>query len=285
MRILGSLFVVFICLFTACGPPSDPRNEYQKKGAYPITGGTFHEPVAAVVIDRNGVLEKSWGTGSAFLVDAKKGLFGTAKHVVDQDVSYKLFFCGRAYRAERVLSSVITDVGFIRIVGGFDPSLFPPPYPIAQRVNIGERVFIRGIHPHEPDLQENKIVHGIIKDYYGMTNNRDEFVYDDLIGMVQNLDVYHSSSEIQGSDSNLEGLIQQYTQITAGSDHIISFRGLSGGPTVNSKGEVVGINSVEPGAQGDYIVENGGIRYRPLITLELTSAGELKRATRSLGQY
>src|SRR3989344_5749373 len=156
---------LFLFVLIACGPPKDHLTDYQKTRTYPIEGKCV-EPVAAVVIERNGRFDVQMATGSASLEIKESGIFSTANHVVFLDTEYKLFFCGRVYKGRRILNAGISDVGFLKITDNFDPSIFPEPYKLAESVRVGEQVFIRGIHIHPKKLQDGKVVHGIVQKYY-----------------------------------------------------------------------------------------------------------------------
>lgn len=272
---------VFLCLFVlaACGPPKDHLNQYQKTRTYPTEGGC-KEPVASVVIERNGRFDVAAATGSAFLVESKEmGMFGTANHVVELDVEYKLFFCGKVYKARRILDPGVSDVGFLKITDEFDPSAFPQPYEIAESAKVGEQVFIRGIHVHPERLQKEKVIHQIVREYYGLVSTA-EFVYDDLSAMITDKEVLIPNSSVQGGESGgLSDVVLRNFSARAIHDHVISFGGLSGGPTVNRRRQIVGINVNGPAIEGETVLELDGIlHYYPVVTLNLLPADELKRA-------
>lgn len=272
--------LIFLFVLVACGPPKDHQNQYQKTRTYPVNG-ECKEPVAAVVIERNGRFDVASATGSASLSEPKEaGIFSTADHVIELDVEYKLFFCGRVYKALRILDSGVADVGFLKITDEFDPSTFPQPYEVAESVRVGEQVFIRGIHMHPENLQEGKIIHNIVREYYGLVDTR-EFVYDDLSALITSSEILTPNSSVRGMDSGggLGDVILRNFMARAIHDHVISFGGLSGGPTVNRQGQQVGINSTELGDEGQSIWERDGIlHYYPRVTLNLLPADELKRA-------
>lgn len=272
MRIIGALLCLFVC---ACGPPGDHRNEYQKSNTYPFDDG-FKEPVGVLMIERNGQMG---AMGSIFLRDKERGIFATAEHVVPLETDYKIFFLGKVYRGVRVLDAGVADVGFFRISGDFDPSGFPEPYPIADSVSEGERVFIRGIHIHSRKLQEGRKIHRIARSYYELSGEG-EFVYDNLPAVVRDKKQLLSNSDVAGNDgSELAEVVLHNFVVVADQDHVSSFGGLSGGPTVNERGEVVGINSTELAAEGITVLERNGIyRYYERKTLNLLPLNELKHA-------
>ncbi len=290
------LFALVIFTSFACGPPSDHRTKNQKTASYPIEGN-FREPIAPVVIDRNGRFDVAARTGSAFLLNKEQGIFGTAKHVVGEidtkhnagefEAKYKLFFCGHVYIAERVLDTGVTDISFLRITSKFNPNDFPEPYRIAESMGVGEDVFVRGIHMHPTELQKDKVVHRIVRDYYGITAPKEkerEFVYDNLPAIIVDKEVLRRGDSVKNDDQNSpNALVQKDYGLKTKQDHKISFGGLSGGPTVNLKNEVVGINVVESGNEGDYVLDEKGINYRPRVTLQLLPGDELKRAMARLG--
>lgn len=282
------LFILSVLVVFACGPPGDNLTEYQKTKTYPIEGD-FREPIAAVVIERNGRFDVAAKMGSAFLRNKERGLFATARHVIDLDVTYKLYFCGKVYKARRILDAGVTDVGFLGITDYFDPADFPEPYPIGDVSKAGDSVFARGIHMHRESLQKDKIIHRITEMYYGIKETeivngkfeKKEFVYDDLPAKVLGEDALVALiKKPEMNAENLDYLIKnQPTLIETRDDHKISFGGLSGGPTVNARGEIVGVNVVELGDdEGVYVWDENGIKYRPRITLAILASDEIKRA-------
>ena len=280
--------LLFLFALTACGPPKDHLNSYQKTGTYPVSG-ECKEPVASVVIERNGRFDVAARMGSAFLVEPKElGIFATADHVIELDIEYKIFFCGKVYKARRIIDAGVTDVGFARIIDNFDSADFPEPYPVGDVPKVGDRVFARGIHMHRESLQKDKVIHRITEMYYGIKSTemvngkfeRKEFVYDDLPATTLNEDALIAlmkKPEIGKED--FDYLVKNHpTLMETKDDHKISFGGLSGGPTVNARGEVVGVNVVELGDEGGYVWDQNGINYRPRITLAILTSDEIKRA-------
>lgn len=277
-----TLFALSFALF-ACGPSKDHLTHYQKTRTYPVEGKCV-EPVAAVVIERNGRFDVANATGSASLEDKDRGIFSTANHVVFLDIEYKLFFCGRVYKARRILDSGVSDVGFLKITDSFDPSVFPKPYELAGSVAVGEQVFIRGVHKHSKNLQDEKVIHRIVREYYGLVDT-EEFVYDDLSAMITDKDVLTPNSVIENQDSGeLKDVVLRNFAARAIHDHVRKFSGLSGGPTVNRMGQKVGINSNGPTDEGETILERDGIfHYYPVVTMYLLPVDELKRALARIG--
>jgi len=269
---------LFLFVLIACGPPKDHLTDYQKTRTYPIEGKCV-EPVAAVVIERNGRFDVQRATGSASLEIKETGIFSTANHVVFLDTEYKLFFCGRVYRARRILDPGISDVGFLKITDDFDPATFPEPDELAESVQVGEPVFIRGIHMHPEKLQEGKIIHNIVREYYGLTDTA-EFVYDDLSALITEKDVLIPNSSFENQEmGGLGDVVLNNFSARAIHDHVTGLGGLSGGPTVNRMGQKVGINSNGPVDEGQTILERDGIfHYYPVVTMNLLPVDELKRA-------
>lgn len=278
MQRAGFMFFVLGFALFACGPPGDHLTHYQKTGTYPVSS-ECKEPIAAVVIERNGRFDVAASTGSASLEIKEAGIFSTANHVIFLDVEYKLFFCGKVYKARRILDHGVSDVGFLKIVDVFNHSTFPEPYELAESVQIGEPVFIRGIHIHPKKLQEGKIIHGVVQKYYGLATTVD-FVYDDLAATITNKDVLVPNSAFENQDfGELKDVVLRNFIARAAHDHVNKFSGLSGGPTVNRMGQKVGINSNGPVEEGEKVLERDGlIHYYQVVTMNLLPVDELKRA-------
>lgn len=270
--------LIFLILLTGCGPSKDHLIDYQKTRTYPVEGKCV-EPIAVVVIERNSRFDISNATGSASLEDKERGIFSTADHVVFLDIEYKLFFCGRVYKARRILDPGVSDVGFLKIIDDFDPSVFPKPYELAESVAVGEQVFIRGIHTHPEKLQKGKTIHRIVQGYYGLVDT-EEFVYDDLSAMITDQEVLIPNSTFGNQDSGeLKDVVLRNFKARTIHDHVTRFSGLSGGSTVNRMGQKVGINSNGPAEEGETILERDGIlHYYPVVTMNLLPVDELKRA-------
>ncbi|OGN03844.1 MAG: hypothetical protein A2655_01110 [Candidatus Yanofskybacteria bacterium RIFCSPHIGHO2_01_FULL_43_42] len=286
--------LIFLVLLVGCGPPKDHLTDYQKTGTYPVSG-ECKEPVAAVVIERNGRFDVAASMGSASLVGHRSkdlGIFTTADHMIELDIEYKLFFCGKVYKAQRIIDAGVTDIGFLRIVDDFNPADFPEPYPVGDMPKVGEDVFARGIHMHRESLQKDKVIHRITEMYYGIKETETvngkletkEFVYDNLPAKVLSEDALIAFMERPDINAeSLEYMTKNHpTLMKTRDDHKISFGGLSGGPTVNARGEVVGVNVVEFGNEGDYIWDENGITYRPRVTLAILTSDNIKRALNGL---
>ena len=216
----------------------------------------------------------------------------TADHMIELDIEYKLFFCGKVYKAQRIIDAGVTDIGFLRIVDDFNPADFPEPYPVGDMPKVGEDVFARGIHMHRESLQKDKVIHRITEMYYGIKETETvngkletkEFVYDNLPAKVLSEDALIAFMERPDINAeSLEYMTKNHpTLMKTRDDHKISFGGLSGGPTVNARGEVVGVNVVEFGNEGDYIWDENGITYRPRVTLAILTSDNIKRALNGL---
>ncbi len=273
--------VLSLVFIVACRPPSDHRNENQKKGIYPIEG-RFNEPIAAILLERNGMIDANFAMGSGFLVDKKRGIFATARHVISRDTRYKLFFCGHVYSADRIIDPSIQDIGFLKIVGDFDPWDFPEPYRISSTY-AGDRAFVRGIHMHPKHLQTGHVIHSIVSGYYqsvildiNFGRETKEFVYDNLPAWVWSVDEIANDEEVNPRDAY--GILTKNYSVATDDDHVFSFGGLSGGPTVNERDEIIGINITQLGDEGETELDETGLHYKPRITLNLLPETELIRA-------
>lgn len=270
------LLIVAITIF-GCGPPKEHLNIYQKEARYPQPPN-FKVNEALFIRERNG---KPHIVASSFLIDKKRGRFASAKHFVgsESDGQCKIFFNGRVYDGFLLQLPPITDVAVIQIEGDFDPGNFPEPYKIANQIGVGDKIFIRGIHPHPKKLQENRIILPVFREYYGILGRNDEFIYDNLEGKIVDLKVPLINKDIGGSSELLAEVSNKYTRLKTKEDHLFSFGGLSGGPTVNEKNEFVGINSSEK--SGGLELEQKGnaflVTNHPWVTFHLVPASELEK--------
>ena len=108
-----------------------------------------------------------------------------------------------------------------------------------------------------------------------MLGRDDEFVYDDLEGRVVDAAKKIENKQIKDSSETLADITVGYIELLMSQDHEFSFGGLSGGPTVNEKGELVGINSSE--VQAYLELTDRGLIYHPWTTFHLVPASELEK--------
>ncbi|MBI2063077.1 MAG: hypothetical protein HYT61_02440 [Candidatus Yanofskybacteria bacterium] len=274
-RIAFFLFMLIFLSIYGCGPSANELNIYQEARRYQ-QNSTVRE--ALVIRERNGA---PFISASAFLVDKQKGRFASAKHFVgsESDGQCKIFFNSRVYDGFLLKLPPITDLVVIQISGNFDPTTFPEPYKIAEQVNVGDQIFVRGIHPHPTMHQKGKEILPIYRNYYDILGNNGEFVYDSLEGKITNLNVLMQNKTIRGSSKILAEATNIFTQINTTEEHRLAvdrgFSGLSGGPTVNNRNEIVGINSNE--LPGGLEFRKGKIIQKPWNTLFLVPASELKK--------
>ncbi len=261
----------FLLLFTInCGPDSQDTNQYKKEGRYPQD---FKTQAALLVRERNDVINIM---ASAGLLDREKGLFFSAKHFVggENDGTMRVFFNGRVYDGILLTLPAITDIAIIKLDGNFNLAGFPEAYILGGETKKGDEVFVIGIHPHPPELQEGKNKIPIFYFYYDMPWSKDDFVLDRLETRVTNTSRQISGKSIEGS--NLEDITNTYVELKTGQDHKFSFGGLSGGPVVNTRNEVVGVTANE--TQGGLVLEKEkGIIYHPWDTLDIVPVAELKK--------
>ena len=261
--------VIFIVI-SGCGPPKI-SSDCQSPNRYPQN---FTAQEALFIRERNC---SPHILASAFLIDRERGLFASAKHFVgtESDGEAKMFFNGRIYDIFLVRLLAVTDAAILKIQGNFNPASFPEPYKIAQNIRAGDEVFVRGFHPHPKEFQKNKILIPITRDYYGELGKNREFVYDNLEGKIVDLAAKIQNKDIGGSSELLSEVTNSYIKLETREDHRFSFGGLSGGPTVNEKGELIGINSSE--RSGGLELTMRGIEYRPWKTFHLVPASELEK--------
>lgn len=274
MKIPATLFlsVAIFTTLSGCGSP-EISSTCQN-------GNTYWYPPNFTIKEALFIRERNCRphiTVSAFLIDRERGLFTSAKHFVgsESDGQAKIFFNGRVYDGFLVRLPPVTDIAVIKISGRFNPADFPEPYKIAGHAEVGDKVFVRGIHPHPVGLIGNKKIIPITLIYYGELGTGQEFVYDDLEAKVTDLAYKIKNEEIGGSSELLSGITNTYIKLETKEDHRFSFGGLSGGPTVNGRNELVGINSSEK--EGGLELTREGIGYVPWKTFHLVPASELEK--------
>lgn len=273
MKLAIAAFAI-IFYFNSCGPPQTTNNYLKTSRQYKQN---FTAREALFVRERNGM---PFVMASAFLIDKQKGRFASAKHFVgsESDGQCRIFFNGRVYDGFLLKLPPITDLAVFQISGYFDPTSFPEPYKIAKQIRAGNKIFIRGIHPHPLAFQKNKIILPIYRDYYGLSFMNGEFVYDSLEGKVIKLDVPLKNKNIGGFSGALAEFSNLYTKLKTQEEHRLTptrgFAGLSGGPTVNEKEELVGVNSNEE--RGGLELRKEGVVYKPWDTLYLVPVSELE---------
>ena len=270
-KIKYSTVGLFLAIFFGC--LSKKENVlYQRADNYQQS---FKSGVALFTRERNGVPKVF---ASAFLIDRERGLFAYAKHFVgmEGDGNCKIFFNGKVYEGFLLKLPPVSDVAIIKISGIFNPNDLSESYRFAQGVDVNDRVFVRGIHPHGPAFLEKKIIVPILKGYYQMTWSQNEFVYDDLEAKVISLNKRIKNKELGITAESVSEISNSYIQLRTVEDHKFSFSGLSGGPTVNDRGEVVGINANETAAHFE-INNRREIKYHPWDNMNLVPIAEVEK--------
>ncbi|PIR41718.1 MAG: hypothetical protein COV30_02210 [Candidatus Yanofskybacteria bacterium CG10_big_fil_rev_8_21_14_0_10_37_15] len=218
----------------------------------------FKTDVAWIVMEWNC---KPSGYGSGFLVDKENGLFYTNKHVSDMFNSFgrgshKIYFNGRFYNAKVVKVPPLRDAALVRITDSFDFSNFPEPAPFAKEsAKIGDEVFVEGFHPHPYLLIESnknnnydEKITTIWEKYYNLhtfnLNVKKEVVLEKFKGKIVKFD-FPAKTQIGLFVTDQVKAWTTYSMAESDKDHGFSFGGLSGTVVRNSRGETVGIFTIE----------------------------------------
>ena len=270
---------------------------------------SYYQPVktreTGCVIEWN-ILPATLAT--CFLVNKEKGIFVTAKHFTDDlegllTDEVKMFFNGKVYSSFVLGTAFLYDAVLLKLEEPFDFSDFPEPYRISKKpVSVGDKVFVRGFHPHPYLFSKEKALAGmpdvivsIIEGYYGLTLHdearRMEVVFGDLEAEVTELGYRAPIKRGSGRISRLDAIrdaVNAYTVVKTKTNHKISFAGLSGGAVVNDKEELVGIVTAEVPMRleydpdGKYIMHGGmkikGVRDIIIVTPIETIKDLLMRA-------
>ncbi len=232
-------------LVISCGGPVGDNSTHRDTYAQPTI---LNE--AVIMQERNDAPHAMASSSQLY----QKGVLVSAKHITDRedDNTFKVFFNGRAYRGTFMKTPPLSDLVLVQIEG-LDPATTPEPYTLGPAAQVGDRVFVRGIHPHPPNLQKERTIVPIFSGYYGLKGRKDEFVFDNLPARVVNTNVVVDMGNIKGAERWLEGTQNVYTELRTDDDHLFSFAGLSGGPILNERGQIVGVVATE---QPDFRLES-----------------------------
>ena len=180
-----------------------------------LPGLDFGSPIQIPQYVQKGTQKQEVGAGSGFIV-SEDGLIITNKHVVvDKDAEYTVLTNdGKKYPAKVLALDPVQDLAIVKIEG---ENNFPA-------IKLGDSFGIQ--------IGQGAIAIG---------NSLGEFRNTVSVGVISGLGRTISASGGQGFSETLEDVIQTDAAINLGN---------SGGPLINLKGEVIGVNTaIAEGAQ------------------------------------
>lgn len=286
MRLVIAALAFSCFVFSSCSPPKPQQTMYQKEHRY---NQDININVAALIKEQNDTPVKPTPNCSGFLVDKTSGIFGSAKHCIGATGRWKIFYGGKVYDGFVLSTPAVSDLVLIKVHGQLDGlSNAPNPYPIASTVRVGDKVFVRGIHPHPPERQEGRQIIPIWKDYYGIYWAKAKLVFDNLEAEIVNVNNPQRGNEL-GLGGTVSGELSSiYYKMKTAEDHKMPFSGLSGGPVVNEREELVGVLSwqrVRPEEEEfrfeteEFVIEGSIIKpiYREVNAVPAKELEELRR--------
>ncbi|HQK63863.1 MAG TPA: trypsin-like peptidase domain-containing protein [Candidatus Staskawiczbacteria bacterium] len=183
---------------------------YEQKWVNPFGDGSYFDIQIPQYV-QNGTEYKEVGSGSGFIVSAD-GLVLTNKHVViDKDADYSVVMNdGQKYSAEVLATDPVQDLAIIKIKEADGKTFVPLVLGNSDGIQLGQTAIAIG-------------------------NALGEFSNTVSVGIVSGLSRTISASDELGTNTEtLEDIIQTDAAINSGN---------SGGPLMNLKGEVIGINT------------------------------------------
>jgi serine protease Do len=220
MKFTKSVFCLLLVSFLCSAPIADTRAESEPERlsmAFRKAVKTVRPAVVYIEVTKEGERDllglRAMGSGSGVIIDSQGGYVLTANHVVEGTTKVKIrLFDGRTFSGSDIRGDAQTDVAIVKIEADNLPAA---EFGDSDRLEVGDWVLAIG-SPFGSRL-ENSVSAGIVSGKSRRTG---------ILGSL-----------------GLEDYIQ--------TDAVIN-KGNSGGPLVNIKGEIVGINSSIISSTGMY---------------------------------